>query len=252
MYNRYARGAGRTEILDDLVMGRQLIVALFPTLIAAKLVAGPSGHWEGFIYVPEKELAVQVDLAKNEKGEWMGTIDISTQNRFPLSNVTVRGNTVGFTVKGRPGNPAFDGVLSADGQSITGNVIQGGASMLFVLKRTGDARIEVSAKGTAIMKEFEGGWQGVLSAEGRELHLMLMMANQADGAAVGTVFSMDHGGVEIPITTIAQNGPDLKIELKSIKTVYNGCLKDGVLTGEWTQNGVTLPLIFKREGKTDK
>ena len=221
----------------------------FPALTLAQ-----SGHWEGAIQVPNKELAVQVDLAKDEKGGWFGTIDIPPQNLkgFPLSNVTVKGNSVGFAMKGVPGDPDFDGKLSADSQSITGIFSQGGASLSFALKRTGDAKIEAPAKSTAISKELEGSWEGVLSVNGQELHLILKMANQPDGTAAGNIVSVDQGGAEIPITSITQKDSNLKLEVKSIAATYNGDFKAGALAGEWTQGGGTLPLNFKRQGTAEK
>src|SRR6266536_3404561 len=110
-----------------------LVLTLFLPGISAQSAADVSGHWEGAIQNPDKEIAIQVDLAKNEKGEWTGTIDIPPQNlkSFPLSNIAVKGNAVTFVMKGPPGDPAFDGTLSADGKSMSGNFTQGGGSVPF-------------------------------------------------------------------------------------------------------------------------
>src|SRR5687767_11675741 len=39
-----------------------------------------SGHWEGTLQLPDKQVKIEVDLAKNDKGEWMGGINIPEQN----------------------------------------------------------------------------------------------------------------------------------------------------------------------------
>jgi len=232
------------------------VVPAFLTFILAAQVgwrphAAASGHWDGTIQVPDKALGIQVDLAKNAKGDWTGTIDIPAQHLkgFPLSSVAVKGNAVSFLMKGPQGDPKFDGTLSADGKSLSGNFTQGGAALTFALKRTGDARIETPAKSTAIAKDLEGSWEGTLDTGGQQLRLTLKMSNQADGTAAGTMISLDQGGAVIPITTITQKGSSLKLELKSISGAFTGELKEGTLAGEWTQGPGTFPLVFKRPAK---
>jgi hypothetical protein len=212
---------------------------------------GASGHWDGAIQVPGNALGIQVDLAKNAKGEWMGTIDIPAQHLkgFLLSSVAVKGNAVSFRMKGPQGDPKFDGSLSADGKSLSGNFTQGGAALTFALKRIGEARIETPAKSTAIAKDLEGAWEATLDTGGQQLRLTLKMTNQADGTAAGTMISVDQGGAVIPITTITQKGFSLKLELKSINGAFTGELKEGTLAGQWTQGPGTFQLVFKRPAK---
>lgn len=230
-----------------------LSLALAP-LAAAQSTAAFSGHWEGAIRVPGTDLAIQVDLAKSDKGEWMGAIDIPPQHLkgFPLSSISVKGNSVAFVMKGPPGDPSFNGKLSGDGQSMSGDFIQGGGTVSFDLKRTGDARMEAPAKSTGITKELEGTWEGALDVNGTKLRLVLKMANQPDGLAGGSIVSLDQGGGEIPITSITQKDSHLSLDIKTIGGSYSGDLKQGALAGEWSQGGGTLPLTFQRPTKEDK
>ena len=59
---------------------------------------------------------------------------------------------------------------------------------------------------------------------------------------------MDQNGIEIPLTTITQNGLNLKMEVRSIFGSYTGDLNKQAteLTGRWTQGSETWPLTFKR------
>ena len=52
-----------------------LLLWLAPSL-RAQLPADPSGHWEGSIQAPDRDVKIEVDLAKNRKGEIAGTIGI--------------------------------------------------------------------------------------------------------------------------------------------------------------------------------
>jgi hypothetical protein len=218
----------------------------------AQPAAGVSGHWQGSIAAPGQDLAIEVDLAQNPKGEWIGSIDIPPQGLkgFPLSDIAVKGTAVTFAMK-VPGDPKFDGKLSSDGKAISGGFTQGEGDVTFSLKRTGDAVIELPAKSTAIAKELEGLWEGALDANGNTLRLKLNLSNRPDGTATGTMISVDQGGGEIPITTITETGSNLKLEVKTIQGSYDGDLTDGVLVGHWMQRGATFPLTFKRpqEGK---
>jgi hypothetical protein len=217
------------------------------TSAPAQTTAGASGHWQGSIAVPNQDLAIEVDLAQNPKGEWTGTIDIPPQHLkgFPLSDVAVKGNSVGFAMKGVPGDPKFDGKLSADGKSISGGFTQGESDLTFSLKRTGDAVIDAPPKSTAIAREMEGLWEGALDANGNMLRLKIKLSNQPDGTAAGTLISVDQG-FDMAITTITQKDSNLKLELKPIQGSYDGDLTNGALVGHWTQRGATFPLTFRR------
>jgi hypothetical protein len=55
------------------------------------------------------------------------------------------------------------------------------------------------------------------------------------------------GGTEIPIASVVQTGSRLTLALPTISGSYDGELKDGVLTGKWTQGPNTRPLVFKKQ-----
>ncbi len=81
----------------------------------AQTAAGPSGHWEGKIQIPEREIAFSLDLAPGPAGGWIGSLSVagSTSIDVPLENITVAGQAVKFTTA-LPGATTFEGSLSAD------------------------------------------------------------------------------------------------------------------------------------------
>ena len=217
-------------------------------LLCVPPAVAQSGHWEGVIDIPDKALPVEVDLSKNDKGAWIGAINIPAQNLkgFPLI-VSIDGVSVNLLMKGIPGDPTFQGKLATDGKSMAGDFTQGGATISFRLTRTGEPKLEAPPKSTPISKELEGSWEGVLDVSGQTLRLVLNLRNQPDGAT-GTLVSVNQNGIEIPLTTVTQNGLHLKIEVKSIFGSYTGDLNKQAteLTGQWTQGPQTWPLTFKR------
>jgi len=212
----------------------------------AQAIAVPPGHWQGSMEVPDHELAIEVDLAKNSKGEWSGTINIPEQliRQFPLSDIAIKEDSVRFAVKGVPGEPKFDGRLSPSGTAISGEITQAGNKYTFLIRRTGEAVPPPSSP--AVSKEMEGSWEGILELDGKRLRLKLSMANQEDGTVNGTLLGVDQGGDEIPITTITQRGSNLTFAVKTIHAKYEGNLVGGALAGNWMQGGGAFPLTFRR------
>jgi hypothetical protein len=230
-----------------LAGGVMLALVLFGAAAGAR-AAGPAGQWKGAIQTPGQELQVEVQLAAKGPGAWIGDITIPAQGlrAFPLSSIEVQGNAVSFAMKGIPGDPLFKGTLSNDGATLAGDFTQGGTRLSFQLKRTGEAAIAEAPTSTAIAKELEGSWKGSLDAGGKVLRLELRLSNRPEGGATGSMVSVDQGGVEIPIATITQAASRLELKLPSIGGTYSGELKEGRLTGEWTQGMATLPLVFTR------
>jgi hypothetical protein len=216
----------------------------------AQTAAAPAGHWEGTIETPGAALAIAIDLAARPGDKWEGAITIPAQHvkAFPLADITVKSTAVSFAMKGVPGSPQFSGTVSADGKSIAGQFSQGGGTLPFSVAWKGEAQLEARTKSAPVDKEFEGAWEGTLNANGTPLRLSLTLTNQ-DGASTGTLLSLDQGAAEIPISSIVQTGSHLKVTIGPIGATYEGDLKDGQITGTWSQGPGTLPLVFSRPAK---
>ncbi len=233
----------------------------FLTAVLAGLIALPmalpqskpagSGHWEGTLQAPDRELKIAIDLAQNEKGDWIGAIAVPEQNLrdFPLAKITVKGTSVAFELPGVPGDPAFQGDLSPDGKAIRGDLSQGGGTFPLQVKWVSEANVRLPARSTPIGKEFEGAWDGVLATpDGQKLRIRVKLANGPDGAT-GTFASLDQSGNELPFTTITQKASQLTLELKIAGITYSGELKGEQLAGTFTQGPASLPLTFRRAAK---
>src|SRR5947207_10519970 len=152
-----------------------VLVLLCTPGLRAQTAFDPSGHWEGKMKVPGKEIAVEVDIAKSTTGVLGGTISMPGEHArgLPLAKVAVEGRSISlFAREDQP----INGVLSDDGQSISGTVAIEGHSIPMTMTRTGDARIEPLARIAAIGKDLEGTWNGAVDVGGKPLRLVLTMA----------------------------------------------------------------------------
>jgi hypothetical protein len=197
---------------------------------------------------------MEVDLAINSTGKLAGTYTNleGSLRGYPLASVAIEGESVRFELKAGSGGGTFEGSLSADAHSISGDFITaaGGNYVPFHLIRTGNARIEAELKSPAINKDMEGVWSGTLDVDGKNMYLELTMSNQSDSTAIGSV-DLDRG-LTIPITAIRQVASDLSFELKSVGASYSGVLnaERTALAGTYTEGTFIAPLTFQRSVAT--
>lgn len=99
-------------------------------------------------------------------------------------------------------------------------------------------------------KSLDGLWIGPLKTGLADLRLAIKIAKKGDGWT-GTMDSIDQGATGILIDNIDFKDGKVKFELKSIKGVFDGTLKDdgSEITGRWKQGGGDLALTLKRTDK---
>jgi hypothetical protein len=227
-----------------------LLQSTAPSLLA-QTAADPSGHWEGTIRASGMDVPVEIDLAKNSKGDLAGTFGQPAQHMkgLPLAGVSVNGTAVTFQIKGRePGDRAFKGTVSADGTTISGDFASRQVGTVpFTLTRTGAARIEATPASPAIGKELEGDWTGTLEVNGIQLQLALTTSNQPDGTATGGLVNVAEG-LELPISAIVQKASSVTFEVRAIGGAYSGTLNSDAteLIGAFSQGSQTAPMTFRR------
>jgi len=98
----------------------------------------------------------------------------------------------------------------------------------------------------------DGDWKGTLEAAGTKLDLVLHISTK-DGTLGATLDSPDQGATGLPIDSISVTGKALKFEMKSLGATYEGVFSaDGSqIEGQFSQQGLRLPLTFKRIAKDD-
>ena len=226
---------------------RPLVLALcLATYASTQSQNQPRGHWTGSLELPNRTMSIVIDLDKTEKG-WVGSMAVPEQNAsgLPLSDIRTEEGQWKFHIAGVPGSPGFAGKLSEDGKTLTGEFSQGGQALPLKLTHGGEPTVELPKASPAVAKEFTGEWEGAL--EGPGLRLLLKISNEA-GIAKAMLVSLDQGGVEIPASAVEQKEAKLMLEVKAVNGGYRAEInKEGTeLTGEWSQNGNSMPLKLKK------
>lgn len=95
--------------------------------------------------------------------------------------------------------------------------------------------------------QISGDWQGMLSAGGAELHLVLHLIAAGDGSLTATLDSVDQGANGIPVASATLKDQKLSLNVEAIHGTYEGTVnKDATeIDGTWSQ-GAPLPLNFTR------
>jgi hypothetical protein len=208
----------------------------------------PSGHWEGAIAIPGGEIPFQVDLAMNAQGKLVAGYSRPEENLkgMPMINVSLDGRAIGFDLP-IDGGIKFQGILYADGKTISGDVTAAIGTAPFNLTRKGDAQMAAAPRNSPIDEGLVGTWHGTLALPGKSLRLVLRLSNEADGTALGSITSVDQGGIEFPLG-LTQKADSLTLNTPAIGgDFYTGTLNAaGELAGTFTQGAATAPITFVR------
>ncbi len=218
----------------------------------------PAGHWEGNVVLPNQEMTISVDLAKNDKGAWTGSFGVPTQGvtGLKIDKLEVDGKNVKFTVPEAPGAPEFSGAVKDDGHmalSFSAN----GASFPADLKRTGEAKVELPQTSPVVDAKFEGDWEGSLVTPPTPenpsvtLRIAIHLHNQPDKTVKATLDSPDQNAFGMSMSDVVQKDLAIEMKLKMVGGAYKGVLNaEGTeLAGDWSQGGGTLPLKLKKATK---
>ena len=226
-----------------------LRLALLPCGIAFAQT-GPAGHWEGSLKLPDREVPISVDLAKDEKGAWIGALSQKAQNvaNVPLADIKVQDKSVKFRVSaGGPSAPSFD--CTQESAAVLQCALTGpGGSLDATLKRTGEAKVELPKASPAVSAELEGNWEGAVETPNGSLRLVVHFQNQPDKTVKATMDSLDQNSTDLPLSDIVQTGAAVEFQLRLVNGSYKGTMNKEAtqIAGDWSQSGATLPLLLKK------
>src|SRR5258708_5130382 len=103
------------------------------------------------------------------------------------------------------------------------------------------AYVQSAAKPSS-SKSIQGEWNGTLEAGGQKFRLVLKINKGSGDKLTGTIDSLDQGANDIPISSVEQNGDQVKLELAGIGASYQGKMnaERSEIAGEWKQGGASF------------
>jgi hypothetical protein len=201
-----------------------------------------TGDWQGTIKAGPAELRIQIHITKSDKG-LAATMDSVDQgaNGIPVDSVTLTDSTLKFGVGIVQGT--YEGKVSADGNSISGNWTQGQAMPLNFTRGTFKKVEHKPGKPSDI----DGAWKGSIDTPAGTLQVVFTIVNTEDGLTA-TVDIPDQGAKGLPVSTVTRNGQTLKMEMKQFGGGFEGTLSPDLktVTGTFGPAGNALPLVLKR------
>ena len=119
-------------------------------------------------------------------------------------------------------------------------------SMLLILLAISLQVFGQTPESSAAAKGPEGVWKGTLEVGWTRLRLILTLTKSESSGYSGKIDSIDQGET-IPVDRVTVTGDALRLEMKSVGGVYVGALGEdrSEMNGKYTQNGASVPLVFK-------
>ncbi len=232
---------------------RYLPLILASCLAPSFAQTGPAGHWEGAVQLPDREVQIAFDLAKDDKGAWAGTFTQSAQNigNLPLANIKVDEKSVKFTLAvGGANAPDFD--CSMESAAAMRCILTSAAgSVAAPMKRTGEAKVNLPKPSSAVSAEFEGDWEGSLQAPDGAHALAVHIHNQPDKSVKATLDVESQSAAGLPLSDVVQTGSSIEFKLPIAGASFKGAFnkETNEIAGQWSQSGMSFPLTLKKSAK---
>ncbi len=240
---------------------RSILTAVF--LLSAAIVYGTesrkdlTGNWQGILTAGQVKLHIVFHLAQKGDDSLTATMDSPDQGArgIPVNRVVLTGQTLTMEVNSVQGQ--YKGTWDTAGNSLSGQWSQGPNTLPLNLVKGAAAEAlnaaeALSSADSAASKEASkkilGTWTGLLTAGTANLHLRINLTQASDGTATGTMDSLDQGANGLPLSVVTLREDKVRFEVRGVGGTYTGTLAaDGSnVSGQWTQNGNTLPLDFKK------
>ena len=227
------------------------VVCAIACLLASPAYAQETleGHWQGAFTVDTREIGLSLDLARNEKSEWIASLGLPAQGMTGLvvMDVAVSGPSVSFVaVELRMAR--FELALGPDG-TLKGKMSTPEGPYPVALKRTGEAKVELLAASPALSEELEGDWEGSLEIPNRSIRVVVHFRNQPDRSVAATINILDGDQVGLPLNNVTQVGPKVEFGFRVAHAGFVGTLnqESTALAGTWTQDGKELALTLRKK-----
>lgn len=214
--------------------------------LAAHSPATLEGNWGGSLQAGDAVLHLVLHVSKAEDGALKATIDSLDQGVYGIevTAMTQSDSDVRFSISSV--GAQFEGKFTADHAGIQGTWSQGNVGLPLSFHR--QAAGAGAKKPGGAVASVEGVWQGALEANGLRLRFQLHVTHDDQKQLVAALDSPDQGISGLPAINVSQKLTVFHFEIPVVQGVYEGNLNaaKSVITGNWTQSGITRNLNFQR------
>ena len=219
------------------------VVGAMAALTASALYAQDvTGDWQGTITAGPAELRIQLHITKSDSGlaATMDSVDQGASG-IAVEAVKLANSTLTFAVGVVQGS--YEGKVSADGNSISGNWTQGQSLPLNFTRGTFKKVEHKPGKPSDI----DGAWKGSIDTPAGTMQVVFNIVNAEDGLTA-TVDVPEQGAKGLPVSSVTRNGQSLKMELKQFGGGFEGTISPDLKTinGTFGAAGTAIPLVLKR------
>ena len=97
-------------------------------------------------------------------------------------------------------------------------------------------------------EDFTGHWEGAIEIPGSPLACMIDLTRESD-IWTGTIDIPAQSAIGLPLGAITVNGSEIVFAIAGIpgNPTFTGVLREGKITGEFTQSGLRFSFSFGRE-----
>ncbi len=223
------------------------LILFFAALVSAQ--TNPEGHWEGALSVENREIGLSLDLARNAKSEWIGSMGVPSEKMTGLvvMNIAVEDKSVKF-VAVEIQMAKVDLTMAPDGKMK--GVLSGPQGPVPIeFKRTGEAKVELIPASPAVSKDLEGDWEGSLQTPGRVFRIIIHLKNQPDNTVAATIDTPDTNGFGLPLNNVVQNGKNVEFGIKIAHARFQGILnqESTEIAGQFGHERDSAPLTLRKK-----
>jgi len=197
------------------------------------LVAGPAraqgttvapGRFDGVARIPGGPVVLVLDLDREAKSGWIGSITAPGYGvkGLPLAEVREEGGELrakaalfgGATLRVRGSAGGLAGTLEAAGHTAP-----------LELSRTGAPQVDLPPRNSALAAGFVGQWSTQFEIGAFKLHAELSLRNEEGGNSSGEMKVVEMGGSPMKLEAIVQEGEALRFKaVGGMPIVYEGRL----------------------------
>jgi pimeloyl-ACP methyl ester carboxylesterase len=204
------------------------------------------GHWAGSLQAGDAVLHLVLHVTKAQDGSFKATVDSLDQGVYGIEVTAFSqdGPNLKFSVSSV--GASFEGKVAADYSGIQGVWAQGNVGLPLAFRRQA-AGAGAKKPGDAIASA-EGVWQAALEANGLRLRFQLHVSHDDQRQLVAALDSPDLGISGLPAIKVSQKLNVFHFEIPVVDGVFEGTINPAksVITGTWTQGGITRNLNFQR------